>query len=237
MKLTAIKRGCCQTYIYKNNYFFIMNIKTFEQFKNENKPMNEGLIDMLKARKEILKLQSVVCDEYEKLLQENPKKYQDGKSVLKAVEKFAQEAYKKIVKSEDALSFEDWWEKFEKSNSYMLDNTVFGINESVDNYSGQYTIEITYTKEDDIEGKGEMAHAKEYTHMLTTAGLEVEYVQKRYTIEAIVTYNNKEEFDVVVRFAAFDLGYTDIIVNQLSRKMYDEVSKIVLNNSKKKLFR
>ena len=214
-----------------------MNIKTFEQFKNENKPMNEGLIDMLKARKEILKLQSVVCDEYERLLQDNPKKYKDGKSVLKDVEKFAQEAYKKIVKSEDALSFEDWWEKFEKSNSYMLDNTIFGINESVDNYSGQYTIEITYTKEDDIEGKGEMAHAELYTQMLKTAGLEIEYKQKRYTIEATVTYNNKQEFDDVVRFAAYDLGYTDTIVNKLSKKMYDEVSQIVLNNSKQKLFR
>jgi hypothetical protein len=73
--------------------------------------------------------------------------------------------------------------------------------------------------------------------MLTTAGLEVEYKQKRFTIEAIVTYNNKEEFDEVVRFAAFDLGYTDIIVPKLSKKMYDEVSKIVLNNSKPKLFR
>ena len=119
----------------------------------------------------------------------------------------------------------------------MLNKTVFAIRESVDNYQGQYVVEITYSKEDDVDGKGEMGHAKEYTHMLTAAGLEVEYVQKRYTIEAIVTYNNKEEFDVVVRFAAFDLGYTDIIVNQLSRKMYDEVSEIVLNNSKTKLFR
>lgn len=214
-----------------------MNIKTFEQFKNENKPMNEGLIDMLKARKEILKLQGVVCDEYEKLLQEDPKKYKDGKSVLKAVEKFAQEAYKKIVKSEEALSFEDWWENFEKSNSYMLDNTVFGINESVDNYSGQYTIEITYSKADDEEKLGEMGHAKVYTNMLTTAGLDVEYTQKRFTIEATVTYNNKEEFDTVVRFAAFDLGYTDTVLPKLSRKTYDEVSQIVLNNSKQKLFR
>lgn len=214
-----------------------MNIKTFEQFKKENKPMNEGLIDMLKARKEILKLQGVVCDEYERLLQEDPKKYKDGKSVLKAVEKFAQEAYEKIVKSEDALSFQQWWEKFEKSNSYMLDNTVFGINESVDNYSGQYTIEITYSKEDDIEGAGEMGHAELYTQMLRTEGLEVEYKQKRFSIDAVVSYHNKQEFDVVVRFAAYDLGYTDIIVNKLSRKMYDEVSQIVLNNSNKKLFK
>ena len=218
-----------------------MNIKTFEQFKNDNKPTNEGLISAIKSRMEIIKLQGVVCDEYERLLEKDPKKYKDGKSVLNAVEKYAQEAYKKIVKSEDAISFEDWWKPFSKSNAYMLDNIIFSVNESldntVDNYSGEYTIEITYSKADDEEKLGEMGHAELYTNMLTSAGLDVEFKQKRFTIEAIVTYNNKEEFDEVVRFAAFDLGYTDIIVPKLSKKMYDEVSKIVLNNSKPKLFR
>ena len=213
-----------------------MTIKSFEQFSSELNHVDEGLFDALKARKEIVKLQGVVTDEYERLLQEDPKKYKDAKSVLKDVKKFAQDAYNKIVKSEEALSFEDWWESFEKSNVYMLDRTVF-LKESVDNYSGQYTIEITYSKADDEEKLGEMGHAKLYTNMLTSAGLDVEYKQKRFTIEAIVTYNNKEEFDTVVRFAAFDLGYTDIIVPKLSRKMYDEVSQIVLDNSAPKLFR
>jgi hypothetical protein len=212
-------------------------IKSFEQFSKETNHIDEGLFSAIKARKEIIQLQCTVCDEYEKLLKENPEKFKSGKDVLKAVAQFAQDAYKKIVKNEEALSFEDWWESFAYSNENMLNKTVFAIRESFDNYQGQYVVEITYSKEDDVDGKGEMGHAKEYTHMLTAAGLEVEYVQKRYTIEAIVTYNNKEEFDVVVRFAAFDLGYTDIIVNQLSRKMYDEVSEIVLNNSKTKLFR
>ena len=141
------------------------------------------------------------------------------------------------MKSEDALSFEDWWEGFAIAHVNMLDKTVFAINESVDNYSGQYTIEIVYSKESDVEGKGEMGHAELYTQMLRNAGLEIEYKQKRFTIEAIVTYNNKEEFDAVVRFSAFDLGYTDTVLPKLSRKTYDEVSEIVLQNSKPKLFR
>ena len=211
-------------------------IKSFEQFTQATKPLDEGLIASLKAKKEIVKLQGVVTDEYEKLIQENPKKYRDGQSVLRAIEGFAKEAYKKIVKSEEAISFDDWWKNFEKSNVYMLDRTVF-LKESVDNYSGEYTIEITYSKSDDEEKLGEMGHAKSYTNMLTSAGLDVEYKQKRFTIEAIVTYNNKEEFDQVVRFAAFDLGYTDTVLPKLSRKTYDEVSEIVLQNSKPKLFR
>ena len=214
----------------------MMTIKSFEQFSSELNHIDEGLFDAFKARKEIIQLQGAVCDEYEKLLQDNPKKYTDGESVLKSVKNFAQDAYNKIVKSEDALSFEDWWESFEKSNAYMLDRTVF-LKESVDNYSGQYTIEITYSKADDEEKLGEMGHAKVYTNMLTSAGLDVEYTQKRFTIEATVTYNNKEEFDTVVRFAAFDFGYTDTVLPKLSRKTYDEVSEIVLQNSKPKLFR
>lgn len=213
-----------------------MKIKSFEQFSSELNHIDEGLFDAFRARKEIIQLQCIVNDEYAKLLNDSPKKYTNGESVLKDIKNFAQDEYNKIVKSENALSFEDWWESFEKSNAYMLDKTVF-LNESVDNYSGVYTIEITYSKDDDEEKLGEMGHAKLYTNMLTSAGLDVEYKQKRYTIEAIVTYNNKEEFDEVVRFAAFDLGYTDIIVPKLSRKTYDEVSQIVLDNSAPKLFR
>ena len=214
-----------------------MNIKSFEEFNKDNStPSEEGLLNAINARKEIIQLQCAVCDEYENLLKKNPEKYKNGASVLRDVEDFAKKAYAKIVKTEGALSFEDWWEGFSQSNARMLEKTVF-LNESVDNYSGQYTIEITYSKADDEEKLGEMGHAELYTHMLTSAGLDVEYKQKRFTIEATVTYNNKEEFDEVVRFAAFDLGYTDTIVPKLSQKTYDEVSEIVLQNSKPKLFR
>ena len=214
----------------------MMTIKSFEEFSSELNHIDEGLFDAFKARKEIIQLQGIVSDEYAKLLNDSPKKYTNGESVLKDIKSFAQDEYNKIVKSEDALSFEDWWESFAKSNAYMLDRTIF-LKESVDNYSGKYTIEITYSKADDEEKLGEMGHAKVYTNMLTSAGLDVEYTQKRFTIEATVTYNNKEEFDTVVRFAAFDLGYTDTVLPKLSRKTYDEVSEIVLQNSKPKLFR
>ena len=99
-------------------------IKTFEQFKN-NTPVEEGLFGAFKARKQILEVQSQVVDAYEKLIEENPKKFKDGKSVLKAVESFAQDLYKKIVTEESALTFAQWWKEFEKANAYMLDRTIF----------------------------------------------------------------------------------------------------------------
>ena len=98
-------------------------IKTFEQFNNT--PVEEGLFGAFKGKRQILKVQGLVADEYERLIQENPNKFKDGKSVLKAVEQFAADTYKKIVTAEDALTFEQWWKNFTKANIYMLDNTVF----------------------------------------------------------------------------------------------------------------
>lgn len=94
-------------------------IKTFDEF------INEGLFGAIKGKKQILKVQGLVADEYERLIQEDPSKFKDGKSVLKAVEAFAADAYKKTVTAEDALTFEQWWKDFTKAHIYMLDNTVF----------------------------------------------------------------------------------------------------------------
>ena len=77
------------------------------------------------SRKQILEAQGLVMDECERLIQENPKRFNSGKSVLKAVESFAYATYKKIVTSEEALTFSQWWRDFEKSQSYLLDRTIF----------------------------------------------------------------------------------------------------------------
>jgi hypothetical protein len=99
-------------------------IKSFEEFKNTN-ALDEGLFDVFKIRKQITKLQGVVVDEYEKMLSANPKKFKDAESVLKSVEGFAYNAYKKIVTAEDALSFDQWWKNFNKAHTYLLDSTIF----------------------------------------------------------------------------------------------------------------
>ena len=93
--------------------------------KKYNEFINEGLFGAFKARNQIIKLQGLVVDEYERLLQEKPKHFQDGKSVLKAVERFAYSTYKKVVTSDLALTFSQWWEIFSKAQIQMLDGTVF----------------------------------------------------------------------------------------------------------------
>ena len=101
-------------------------IKTFNQF-TQDKPntIEEGLFDAIKGRKQILDVQSQVADAYEKLIEENPKKFKDGKSVMAAVADFARETYKKTVTAEGVLSFAQWWKDFEKAHAYMLDRTIF----------------------------------------------------------------------------------------------------------------
>jgi hypothetical protein len=99
-------------------------IKTFEQFKNDT-PVEEGLFGAFRARKQILEVQSQVVEAYEKLIEKDPKRFNSGKSVLKAVESFAYDLYKKTVTEETALTFTQWWEEFEKAHTYMLDKTIF----------------------------------------------------------------------------------------------------------------
>lgn len=99
-------------------------IKTFDEFNNSS-TIEEGLFDKLKARKQILEVQGIVADAYEKLIQDEPKKFNSGKSVLQAVKSFAQETYKKVVTAEGSLTFSQWWEEFAKAHEYMLDKTVF----------------------------------------------------------------------------------------------------------------
>ena len=99
-------------------------IKTFDEFNNSN-TIEEGLFDKLKARKHILEVQGIVADAYEKLIQDEPKRFNNGKAVLQAIKSFALDTYKKVVTAEGALTFSQWWEEFAKAHEYMLDKTVF----------------------------------------------------------------------------------------------------------------
>lgn len=99
-------------------------IKTFDEFNNSS-PVEEGLFGAFRARKQILEVQSQVVEAYEKLIEKDPKRFNSGKSVLKAVERFAYDLYKKTVTEETALTFTQWWEEFEKAHTYMLDKTIF----------------------------------------------------------------------------------------------------------------
>ena len=98
-------------------------IKTFEQFTYNT--IEEGLLDAFKARKQIVEVQGLVADAYEKLIQDNPKKFNSGKSVMQAIKSFAMDTYKKVVTAKGALTFSRWWEEFAKAHEHMLDRTVF----------------------------------------------------------------------------------------------------------------
>lgn len=101
-------------------------IKSFDEFKNSNaEPVEEGLFDAFKARNQIVKVQGLVADKYEELLQKNPKQFHNSDSVLRAVEDFAKKTYEEVVTVEDAITFDQWWKDFSKAHAYMLDRTIF----------------------------------------------------------------------------------------------------------------
>ena len=73
----------------------------------------------------VRRIQGIVADAYEKLIQDEPKRFNSGKSVMQAIKSFALDTYKKVVTAEGALTFSQWWEEFAKAHEYMLDKTVF----------------------------------------------------------------------------------------------------------------
>lgn len=87
--------------------------------------INEGMFDAFKSMKQFTKLQGVVVDEYEALIDKNPKHFHDGKQVLDAVYQFAMKKYDEIITVNDAMSFKQWWSDFSEAHSRLLDKTVF----------------------------------------------------------------------------------------------------------------
>lgn len=92
------------------------------------RPLAEGLLDMIKAKSQINKVQSEVAAAYEKLIEDNPKKYNKGEEVLSDVLSFAKSTYSKIVTVEGALPFKEWWKTFAAAHINLLNKTIFNIN-------------------------------------------------------------------------------------------------------------
>lgn len=91
------------------------------------RPLAEGLLDMIKAKSQINKVQSEVTAAYEKLIEDNPKKYTKGEEVLNDVLSFAKSTYSKIVTVEGALPFKEWWKTFASAHINLLNKTTFNV--------------------------------------------------------------------------------------------------------------
>lgn len=87
--------------------------------------INEGLFDAFKSMKQFTQLQGAVVDEYEAMINDNPKRYHNGKQVLNLVRSFAMKKYDEIINVEGAMSFNQWWADFSEAHSKLLDRTVF----------------------------------------------------------------------------------------------------------------
>jgi hypothetical protein len=90
-----------------------------------NEALNEGMFDGFKIRRQIVELQGAVADLYEEMLEKNPNKFRSGREVMMFVKNDASQLYDKIIKTEGAISFNDWWKEFSAAHSNMLDRFVF----------------------------------------------------------------------------------------------------------------
>ena len=104
-------------------------MKTLQEQLNEsienNATVEEGIFDGFKLRKQFAQLQGAVTDEFEKLIEENPKKYRKGEDVMRAVEYDAQKMYDEYITMDGAISFREWWGQFSKANAHFLNMTTF----------------------------------------------------------------------------------------------------------------
>jgi hypothetical protein len=104
-------------------------MKTLQQQLNEtienNTTVEEGIFDVFKMRKQFTQLQGAVTDEFEKLIEENPKKYRRGEDVMRAVEHDARKMYDEYITMDGAMTFNQWWKEFSGANARFLDMTTF----------------------------------------------------------------------------------------------------------------
>lgn len=90
-----------------------------------NEALNEGMFDGFKIRRQIVELQGAVADLYEEMLEKNPNKFRSGRDVMMFVKNDASKLYDKIIKTEGAISFNDWWKEFSTVHSNRLDRFFF----------------------------------------------------------------------------------------------------------------
>jgi len=95
------------------------NYKTIDE-----SAVNEGLLGAIKARKQIVNLQGTIADAIDKLIEDNPKKYNSGQDVMNAIAKFAKEKYEEMVTEEDAISYDEWWKSYSKANTALYDRIL-----------------------------------------------------------------------------------------------------------------
>jgi hypothetical protein len=96
-----------------------------EKYKTiDESAVNEGLIGAIKAKKQIVNLQGVVADAIDKLIEDNPKKYNSGQDVMNAIAKFAKEKYDEMVTEEDAISYDEWWKSYSEANTALYDKIL-----------------------------------------------------------------------------------------------------------------
>ena len=103
-------------------------VMKFDEYSSEVKHVNEGLLSGLIAKSKITKVQGAVFTKVGELLEKNPDKYKDAKSILRDIERDAKKLYNDelgdMIKSKDVINANEWWKEFAPKAEEMITQDI-----------------------------------------------------------------------------------------------------------------
>jgi len=103
-------------------------VMRFDEYSSDKKRMNEGLLSGFIAKSRITKVQGAVFTKVGELLEKNPDKYKDAKSILRDIERDAKKLYNDelgdMIKSKDVINANQWWDDFAPKAEEMITQDI-----------------------------------------------------------------------------------------------------------------
>ena len=102
-------------------------VMKFDEYSSKGN-VNEGLLSALVGKSKITKVQGVVFTKVGELLEKNPDKYKDAKSILRDIERDAKKLYNDelgdMVKDKKIITADEWWKEFAPKAEAMISQDI-----------------------------------------------------------------------------------------------------------------
>ena len=104
------------SYKYTEYNLIMTRVLKFDEYSSDGKSVNEGLLSSFIAKGKITKIQGAVFTKVSELIEKDPEKYKDAKTILDAIENDAKKLYNKelgdMIKNKDVINANEWWRDF-----------------------------------------------------------------------------------------------------------------------------
>ena len=116
------------------------------------------------------------------------------------------------------------------SKQVALDDSLNESEDAGENTpeSGEFITDFIFSRTNDEERNlDEMSAAKLHVKYLLKKGLKIDLVQKRYSVQYVIHYNNKQQYEDLLQWYAWHCGENDFITTPISRKLRPQLEKII----------